>query len=203
MTHRFAENANMTPNLVSLLLSFVATVVAVVATAVAVASYMRVRLQKLPTVEFLVTRDASDEAQYWLSVSNPSRRLIILDWVEVFSPQPKTADTVVILPMMKTNSGKGETNLAWEEVKRAEQLGSNRMKPVYLAVPAGQTEFLHIRFRGVTDDEDEGFGIKLRLHWSKGLSWPYRRYITRHIMLDEEQVKARTMASFNHPGLPP
>ena len=169
----------MTMNLLSLLIS-------VVATAVAVASYMRVRLQELPTVEFIVTRDASDEARYWLSVSNPSGRLIILDWVEVLSPQPKTADTVVILPMMKANSGKGETNLAWEEVKRAEQLGSNRMEPVYLAVPAGQTEFLHIRFRGVTNDEDEGFEIKLRLHWSKGLSWLYRRYITRQIVLDEE-----------------
>ena len=115
----------MTLNLLSLLIS-------VVATAVAVASYMRVRLQELPTVEFLVTRDASDEAQYWLRVSNPSRRLIILDWIEVFSPQPNTPDTVVILPMMKTNSGKGETNLAWEEVRRANQLGSNRMKPVVL-----------------------------------------------------------------------
>ena len=192
----------MTPNLVSLLLSFVATAVAVVASVVAVASYMRVRLEELPTVEFLVTRDASDEAQYWLSVSNPSRRLIILDWVEVFSPRPKSVDTVVILPMMRTKSGMGETNLAWEEVKRAEQLGSNRMKPVYLAVPAGQTEFLHIRFRGITDDEDGGFEINLRLHWSKGLSWWFRKFVTRQIMLDAEQVKDRTMASFNHPGLP-
>ena len=55
----------MTPNLVSLILSFVATVVAV-------ASYMRVRLEELPTVEFLVTRDASDEAQDWLSVRSRS-----------------------------------------------------------------------------------------------------------------------------------
>ena len=127
----------MTLNVLSLLVS-------VVAAAVAFASYMRVRLEELPTVEFLVTRDASDEAQYSLSVSNPSRRLIILDWVEVFSPRPKSADTVVILPIMKTNSGRGETNLAWEEVKRAELLGSKRMKPVYLAVPVLFTAF----FRG-------------------------------------------------------
>ena len=97
----------MTLNVLSLLVS-------VVAAAVAVASYMRVRLEELPTVECLVTRDASDEAQFWLSVSNPSRRLIILDWVEVFSPRPKSADTVVILPMTKTDSGRGETNLAPE-----------------------------------------------------------------------------------------
>ena len=185
----------MTLNLLSLLVS-------VVAAAVAAASYMRVRLEELPTVEFLFTRDASDQAQYWLSVSNPSRRLIILDEIEVFSPQPNTPDTVVILPVMKTNSGKGEANLAWEEVRRAELLGSNRMKPVYLAVPAGQTEFLHIRFRASAEDEDDGFEINFRLHWSKGLSWMYRRYITRQIVLDREQVKARTMASFNHPSLP-
>ena len=185
----------MALNLLSLLLS-------IVATAVAVASYMRVHLRELPTVEFLVTRDDSDEAQYWLSVSNPSPRLVILDCVEVFSPQPKTADTVVILPMMKTDSVKGEINLAWEEVELTEQSGSNRMKPVYLAVPAGQTEFLHIRFRGIPDVEYEGFEIDLRLRWSKGLPWLFRRFITRQVMLDEEQVKARTMASFNHPGLP-
>ena len=182
-------------DVVSLVFSFVAT-------AIAVASYMWVRLQELPTVEFLATRDASGGVQYWLSVSNPSRRLIILDWVDVLSPEPKTADTVVILPMMRSDSARGETELAWEEVRRAEQLGVNRMKPVYLAIPAGQTEFVHIRFRDVADEENEDFDINFRLHWSKGLPWIHRRCITRRIMLDKEQVKARTMASFNHPGLP-
>ena len=28
------------------------------------------------------------------------------------------------------------------------------------------------------------------------------KFVTRQIMLDAEQVKDRTMASFNHPGLP-
>ena len=172
------------------------------ATAVAVVSFIRVWMEELPTVEFLVTRDENEEAQYWLSVSNPSRRLIILEWVEALSPRPTTVDTVVILPVMQTKSGKGETELAWEEVNRAQEAGSNRMKPVYLAVPRGETQFLHIRFRRVTENEDEGFNISFRLHWSKGLSWLYRRLIPRELNLEADEVKARTMASFNHPSLP-
>ena len=51
------------------------------ATGVAVVTFIRV--QELPTVECIVTRDESEEARYAVSVSNPSRRLIILDKVEV------------------------------------------------------------------------------------------------------------------------
>ena len=177
-------------------------VISGLATGVAVVSFTRVWLQELPTVEFLVTRDQSEETQYWLSVSNPSRRLIILDRVEVVAPQPKTPDTVVILPMMKTNSARGETSLAWEEVRLAHDSGSKRMKPVYLAVPAGETQFLRVTFRRGTEDDDEGFKVNFRLHWSKGLFWVFRAFIPRKISLDPEQVKSRTMASFNHPSLP-
>ena len=187
----------------SFVLSGLAAAAAVVANVVAVASFIRVWMAEVPTAEFLVTRDASDDAQYWLSVSNPSRRLIILEWIEVRSPRPRTSDTVVILPPMQTKSGRGETELAWEEVTRADESGSHRMKPAYLAVPSGETQFLHVRFRGVPTEEDEGFKVDFRLHWSKNSFWLYRRLITRRISLEAQELKARTMASFNHPSLPP
>ena len=178
-------------------------VISGVATGVAVASYIRVLLQDLPTVEFLVTRDKNDEEQFWLTVSNPSRRLIILDWVEVISPPPKKRDTVVIGAMTKTDRLKGDLNLAWEEVRREEKLGSRRMKPVFLAVPAGETQLLSITFGDIEEDEDGGFKVDFRFQWSKGPWWTYLIRGTRRITLDGDQVKARKMASFNHPSLPP
>ena len=178
-------------------------VISGVATGVAVASYTRVLLQELPSVEFLVTRDRSDEEQFWLGVSNPSRRLIVLDWVEVISPPPKKGDTVQIRPVMKADSVKGDLNLAWDEVRRKEELGSHRMKPVFLAVPAGETQLLSITFGDIEEDEDGGFKVDFRFQWSKKPWWTYLIRGTRRITLDADQVKSRKMASFNHPSLPP
>ena len=54
----------------------------------------------------------------------------------------------------------------------------------------------------MSNEEDEGFKVHLRLHWSKGLWWAYRRFIPRQIILGADEVRARVMASFNHPSVP-
>ena len=77
----------MTTDVVNLLFSFVAT-------AIAVASYMRFRLQELPTVEFLATRDACVEVEYWLNVSKLSRRSIILNLVEDLSSERSSVESL-------------------------------------------------------------------------------------------------------------
>ena len=178
-------------------------VISGVATGVAVASYIRVLLQELPSVEFLVTRDRSDEEQFWLSVSNPSRRLIILDWVEVISPPMKKVETVIFQAVTEKDSIKGDLNRGFDEAERTKRLGSHRMKPVFLAVPAGENQLLSITFKDVEEDENGGFKVNFHLHWSKGPWWTYLIRGTRRITLDAGEVKARKMASFNHPSLAP
>ena len=61
------------------------------ATLIALAAFARTVSQGLPTVEFLVECD--NEAYpplYKLSVSNPTRRLLVLDYIEVLSPDTVT-----------------------------------------------------------------------------------------------------------------
>ena len=176
-------------------------VISGVATGVAVASYIRVLLQDLPTVEFLVTRASNGEEEFWLTVSNPSRRLIILDWVEIASPPPNKSDTAVIEVMTKTDWCEGDIVRALKEHEPREKLGPRRMKPVFLAVPAGETRLLNIRFGGIEEDDEGGFKVDLRFEWSKGPWWTYLIRGTRRITLDADQVKARKMASFNHPSV--
>ena len=155
-------------------------VISFVAAAIAVLSFARAVSWQLPSVEFLVDRDASDQPGYKLSVSNPTRRLLILDYVEVFAP---SAEGVKIWPIEGTVHD--TVSRAFEDMS----LTSKRLKSVFLAVPAGQTRCLEIEF---ADDED--FEVKFGLHWSKGLPLPDRCFIARKVRLDAAQVKSRQLA---------
>ena len=126
----------------SLLLSVVATVVAVLA-------FARTFFRELPTVEFLVERDATEQALYRLVISNPTRRLLVLDQIEVRLPG---AEGVKVRPMGVTMRGTVER--AYEDVTMA----SNRRKSVYLAVAAGETRCLELEF-----SEEEDFEVDFRL----------------------------------------
>ena len=159
----------------------------IVATLVAVAAFARTVRQELPTVEFLVERD--NEAYpplYNLSVSNPTRRLLVLDYIEVLSP-----DTVTNF-VRPEHSLRGTLARAWEDLSRAD-----RMKSVFLAVPAGETQCLELVFDGNTDSED--FDIHFRLVWSKGIPWPDRLLMPREVKYDLTQVKSRKLAATRRP----
>ena len=117
-------------SILSLVFSFVAAVVAV-------AAFIRTVFHELPTAEFLVTRDEAGTAFYRLSVSNPTRRLLVLNYIEVLSPSTATVFT------SPERAIRGGLELAWEEVERA----GGQTKSVFLAVPAGETKYLEIVFK--------------------------------------------------------
>ena len=137
--------------------------------------------RQLPTVEFLVERDESAQALYKLSVSNPTHRLLVLEYVEVLSP---CAAGVQIRRMDDTI--RGALDRAFED----DSLMSKRTKSVFLSVPAGQTQYLEVEF---SDDED--FEVNFRLRWSKGLPFLDRCFIARKVELDSAQVKSRKLAA--------
>ena len=98
------------------------------ATLVALAAFGRIVFQGLPTVEFLVECD--NEAYpplYKLSVSNPTRRLLVLDYIEVLSPDTVTG---FVRPEL---SLRGTIARVWDDLSQAD-----RMKSVFCAVPAGE-----------------------------------------------------------------
>ena len=159
-------------------------ILSVVATAVALMAFLRTVFQGIPTVEFLVEPDTgTGTLSYKLSVSNPTRRLIVLDHIEVRSP-----DTVTVLAG-REHSVTDTLNRAYEDLSQADR----RRKSVYLAVPAGQTKCLEMQFGGNTDEED--FDIDFRLVWSKGLPRPDQWLMRRKIKLDSSQVKSRRLAA--------
>ena len=164
----------MTASALSLIFSLVAT-------AVAVFTFAREFSRQLPTVEFLVEHDESGQPLYKLSVSNPTHRLLILNYVEILSP---AADKVQIQPAGVNLHG--TVTRAYEDALST----SKRAKSVFLAVPAEQTRHLEIE---LSDDED--FEVDFRLHWSKGLPLPYRCFIARKVKLDSAQVKDRRLAA--------
>ena len=156
-------------------------VLSVIATVIAVFTFARTLSRQLPTVEFLVERDGNVQPQYKLSVSNPTLRLLVLDYVDIFSP---SADAVDIWRMHETLYG--TVDRAYEGAT----LKSKRRKAVFLAVPAGQTRDVDI-----TIFIDEDFDVDFRLHWSKSLPFPDRCFIARKIRLDSAQVKSRKIAA--------
>ena len=157
------------------------------ATLVALAAFGRTVFHGLPTVEFLVERD--NEAYpplYKLSVSNPTRRLLVLDYIEVLSP-----DTVTGFARPE-RSLRGTIDRVWDDLSR-----DDRMKSVFWAVPAGETQCLEIMFGGETDDED--FDVDFRLVWSEGLPRPDRWLMPRRVKYDLTQVKSRKLAATRRP----
>ena len=158
------------------------------ATLIALAAFGRTVFQGLPTVEFLVECD--NEAYpplYKLSVSNPTRRQLVLDYIEVLSP-----DTV-------TGFVKSEDSLRYTIAQTFDDLSrDDRRKSVFCAVPAGETQCLEIVFRSTADDED--FDIDFRLVWSKGLPRPDRWLMPRRVKLDWAQVKSRKLAALRRRG---
>ena len=158
------------------------------ATVVALAAFGRIVFQGLPTVEFLVERDNEGYPPlYKLSVSNPTRRLLVLDYIEVLSP-----DTVTGFNRPE-HSLRGTIDRVWDDLSQAD-----RMKSVFCAVPAGETQCLEIMFGGEIDDED--FGVDFRLVWSKGLPHPDRWLMPRRVKYDLTQVKSRKLAATRRPN---
>lgn len=154
-----------------------------VATLVALTAFIRTVFHGLPTVEFLVEYNRADRVLYKLSVSNPTRRLIVLDYIKVLSSDTVTGFT------RPGESTKETLNRVWEDLSRAD----GRTKSVYLAVPAGETKCLEIVLGSNMDDED--FDVDFRLVWSKSLPYPERWLMPGGIKLDLTQVKSRKMAA--------
>ena len=166
------------------ILSEMTPILSVVATIVAVMAFLRTIYQKVPTVEFLVEPDkASGELCYKLSVSNPTRRLLVLDHILVRSPDK------AMYFSRPAESLRDTLELALEEDSQADR----RRKLVYLAVPAEQTRYLELSFGGNENNED--FDVDFRLVWSKGLPFLEKWFMRGKIKLDSAQVKSRRLAA--------
>ena len=177
-------------NAMSLIISLVATAISLVAAAAAVAAFVRTVFHELPTIEFLARRDASGLASYKLSVSNPTRRLLVLDCIKVLSPSTVTGFSIPGDTAGDTLRRAYETlERAGEEAERA----AGQTKSVYLEVPAGETKYLEIVFKN--NMTDEGFEVDFRPVWSKGLPFLARRLMRRKVQLDSAQVKSRNLAA--------
>ena len=176
----------MTTSEWSLAIAFVAVAGSLIATLVSFLTYVRAVSWQLPTVEFLAEHDESAPARHKLTVSNPTRRLLVLDYIEIRSPRP---DRVRIQPTGLNLRGTVER--AYEETS----LPSERKKAVFLRVPPGTTGDLEI---DVGTEED--FEVDFRLCWSKGIRGLERWFIVRKVKLSSAQVKSRTLAVAARPA---
>lgn len=165
----------------TLLVSFLSTIFSCIAASVAFWALARTIVQQVPTIEFLVENDTSSQKTYKISVSNPTHRLLVLDHVEVLSPEP---NDVSIQPMKCTLRGTLERN--WENASMTRP----GRKSVFLAIPSKTTEYLEVLFR-----DKEEFEVDFKLHWSKNLPILDRRFITRRIKLDVAEVNSRILAA--------
>lgn len=154
-----------------------------VAALAALWTLVRTIAQQIPATEFLVENDGSGQRVFKISVSNPTHRLLVLEHVEVFSPEP---DRVLIQPMDAPLRGTLER--AWEDLSTT----SMRRKAVFLRVPAGKTEYLEVLFKNL-----EEFDIDFKLHWSGNLPFWDRQFIrlTRRIKLNAAEVRRRILAA--------
>ena len=172
-------------SILSLVFSFVAAFAAA-------AAFVRTVFHELPTAEFLVTRDASGLASYKLSVSNPTRRLLVLDHIKVLSPDTMSSFARPADSMRHTEER------VWKDLRSPDP----EKRGVHLAVPAGETKYLEILFGSETDDE--GFEVDFRPVWSKHdfqFGWwevllrPGREGLPQGVKLDSAQVKSRNLAA--------
>ena len=97
----------------------------------AVITFVRTVSWQAPTVDFLVNDCESKWASHRLIISNPTRSVLVLEYVKVLCPRP---ETVTIEPAHLDH--KGTTDRAYEQL----ELGSKTTKPVFLSVPPGETE---------------------------------------------------------------
>ena len=173
-------------SILSLVFSFVAAFAAA-------AAFVRTVFHELPTAEFLVTRDASGLASYKLSVSNPTRRLLVLDHIKVLSPDTMSSFARPADSMRHTEER------VWKDLRSPDP----EKRGVHLAVPAGETKYLEILFGSETDEEKE-FDLDLRFVWSKHdfqFGWwevllrPGREGLPQGVKLDSAQVKSRQLAA--------
>ena len=164
----------------SLIVPFVASIISSAAAIVAVVGLARVISREVPTVEFLV-RHKNGRHEYELSVSNPTHRLLVLDYVEVLSPG---AECVII--RRKDAHIEADIERIWEDLSSE----CKEKKNVFLQVPAGQTRHLEIQFKNV-----DSFNVNFRIHWSKGLPLLDRRFATRKVKLDSGQIEKRKLAA--------
>ena len=168
----------MTPTEWSLVLASAATVAAALSALVALLTLARTVAWQVPTVEFLREYGEHTPRRYKLMVSNPTRRLLVLDYVGVVSP---SADEVRIQPSQLDLHGTVER--AYDEI----ELPSKRKKPVFLPVKPGETADLEIDF-GTQED----FEVEFRLYWSKSLRGIERWCVPQDLKLDSDEVKSRT-----------
>ncbi len=164
----------------SLIMSFAAAFITSVAAVVAVLGFARVVSREVPTVEFLVCHE-SDKYKYKLSVSNPTSRLLVLDYVEVLSPR---AECIIIT--------RADASVYVDTVLTYENLSSEckEKKLVFLEVPGGQTRCLEILFKNT-----DNLSVNFRIHWSKGLPFLDRCFSARKIKLNSKQIKNRELAA--------
>ena len=165
----------------ALIVSSLSMIFSCLAAFVAIWTLARTIAQQIPTIEFLVENDGSGRNIYRISVSNPTHRLLVLDYVEVLSPEP---NSVSIQPMEVTLRGTLERS--WEDASRK----SKERKSVFLEIPSRKTEYLEIALR-----DHEEFEIDFKLQWSKNLPILDRCFIAQRIKLDVAEVNSRILAA--------
>ena len=174
----------------TLVLPLVATIAAAVSAIVALFTVVRTLAWQIPTVEFLIEYDEEDKPRrHKLTVSNPTRRLLVLDYIDVLCPD---AEKVRIEPSRLDR--RGMVSRSWEQL--ASPSKSKRKKPVFLAVKPGETADLKVEF---DFDAEEDFAVDFRFCWSKSLRGIERWCIPKDLKLDSGEVWSRTLAAIENP----
>ena len=109
-------------------------------------------------------------------------------------PQPPNAAFRPEMPVPTSVSGRGSKS--W--FPSADQLGSdsqtssnpNRRKVVFLCVPPGQKQDLHVHVKS-----DPSNAIRLRLRWSPHLPYPVRLFIREQITADSKRLKSMRLSA--------
>lgn len=162
--------------------ALISVVVSFFSLAIAFAAFMRTVLDRVPSVHLVCLEGDGGETEYRVDIHNPSRRVVLLEEVEVVEP---SAQEVAIHPV--NASIHGTVARAYYEHTRH---GPNSPRfSVFVAIPPNEFRFVTITFT-TPPSNDDAIHLFLNLWWSNMTPWLVRVCYPRFVKRSNDQLCA-------------
>ena len=170
------------------ILPLISPAAAVIAIIISSAAFCRAMVNQVPAVELIADeKNRHEPGRYNIRVENSMRHSVYLDHIEVLEPDPD--DVQIWHPSSEVLD---TINRSIDQLGSDSQTSSNpnRRKAVFLCVPPGQKQDLHVHVKSAPSN-----AIRLRLRWSPHLPYPVRLFIREQITADSKRLKSMRLSA--------